>query len=76
MFNIIMKLLMLVLILLGVILIYDARIITKRFFSFGDQNEGSTGLKILGFVLAIIGGIVLLFLIWIYCISIALILLK
>ena len=63
MFNIIMKLLMLVLILLGVILIYDARIITKRFFSFGDQNEGSTGLKILGFVLAIIGGIVLLFLI-------------
>ena len=63
MFNIIMKLLMLVLILLGVILIYDARIITKRFFSFGDQNEGSTGLKTLGFVLAIIGGIVLLFLI-------------
>ncbi len=62
MFNIIMKLLMLIFILLGITLIYDARIITKRFFSFGDQNEGSTGLKILGFILAIIGGIVLLFL--------------
>ena len=34
----------------GVILIYDARPITKKMFSFGDQNEGSTGLKILGFL--------------------------
>ena len=38
MFNIIMRLLMILLVLLGVILIYDARIMTKKFFSFGDQN--------------------------------------
>ena len=57
MFNIIMRLLMILLVLFGVILIYDARIITKKFFGFGDQNEGSSGLKILGFIIAIIGGL-------------------
>lgn len=58
---IIIKILMLLLILLGTVMIYDARILTKKFFSFGDQNEGSSGLKILGFILAIIGGIILFF---------------
>jgi len=62
MFNIIMRLLMILLVLFGVILIYDARIITKKFFGFGDQNEGSSGLKILGFIIAIIGGLTLYFL--------------
>ena len=47
--------------LAGVILIYDARIITKKFFGFGDQNEGSSGLKILGFLISIIGGLILYF---------------
>lgn len=55
MINIIIKIIALLIILVGVILIYDARILTKKFFSFGDQNEGSSGLKILGFILAIIG---------------------
>ena len=34
---------------IGTVMIYDARILTKRFFSFGDQNDASLGLKILGF---------------------------
>lgn len=58
---IIVKILMLLLILIGVIMIYDARILTKKFFSFGDQNEGSSGLKILGFIIVIIAGVVLFF---------------
>lgn len=45
--------------LIGVILIYDARILTKKLFSFGDQNEASMGLKILGFILSIVGGLVI-----------------
>lgn len=61
MFNLIMKVLSLVIILIGVILVYDARILTKRFFSFGDQNEGTSGLKILGFIISLIGGVILLF---------------
>lgn len=61
MFQLIIRLLCLIIILLGVILIFDARSITKRFFSFGDQNEGSSGLKILGFIVVMVSGIILMF---------------
>ncbi len=61
MFQIIIKLMAVLLLLAGVILIYDARIITKSFFGFGDQNEATSGLKILGFIIAIIGGLILYF---------------
>ena len=50
------------LILIGVIYIFDARNITKKFFGFGDQNEGASGLKILGFIIVIISGIILILL--------------
>lgn len=49
-----------VILMLGVILIYDARPITKKLFSFGDQNEGVKGMKIVGFVLSVIGGLLIL----------------
>lgn len=62
MLNIIMRLIMMILILFGITLIYDARIITKKFFGFGDQNEGAAGLKIIGFIIAIVGGIAMYFL--------------
>lgn len=45
--------------LIGVVTVYDARLLTKKLFSFGDQNEASMGLKIVGFILAIIGGAVI-----------------
>ncbi|MCI8641295.1 MAG: hypothetical protein HFJ59_05445 [Clostridia bacterium] len=59
--QIILKILGLLIVLVGVILIYDARIITKKFFGFGDQNEGSSGLKMLGLAIAIIGGTIIIF---------------
>lgn len=34
---------------------YDARGITKKVFGFGDQNEATAGLKVLGFVLGVVG---------------------
>lgn len=49
-----------VILMCGVILIYDARPITKKVFSFGDQNDGVKGLKIVGFVLSVIGGLLML----------------
>ena len=58
---IILKLIALILILAGVILCYDARLISIDFFSFGDQNQATSGLKILGFIMAIVGGLVVLF---------------
>lgn len=51
----------LVLAMIGVIMVYDARILTKKLFSFGDQNEASLGMKILGFIIAIIGGLIIFF---------------
>ena len=45
----------------GVICVYDARLITKKFFGFWDQNEASMGLKILGFIIAISGGLIIYF---------------
>ena len=61
MLKIIASLISIIIVLLGVILIYDARLITKKFFGFGDQNEGSSGLKMIGFLIAIIGGLILYF---------------
>jgi hypothetical protein len=46
---------------IGVVMIYDARVITKKIFSFGDQNEGSLGLKLVGFIIAIIGALIVYF---------------
>lgn len=47
-----------ILTLIGTIMIFDARIITKKIFSFGDQNEGVFSLKIVGLILVIIGGFI------------------
>ena len=57
MFQVIIKLIAVIMVLLGIILIYDARIVTKKFFGFGDQNEASTGMKILGFIIVLLGAI-------------------
>ena len=51
----------LIIVLIGVICIFDARVITKKMFSFGDQNEGSTGLKIFGFLVSITGSLIIYF---------------
>ena len=50
-----------IIIMLGNIMIYDARKLTKKWFSFHDQNEGTKWFKIGGFILSIIGILVLYF---------------
>lgn len=47
--------------LLGTIMVFDARYLTNKLFSFGDQNEATSGLKILGFFMAIIGALLIYF---------------
>ena len=61
MLHIILKIVGLGFLLIGVIMVYDARLITHQYFSFGDQNDASTGLKILGFLICMIGGIIVYF---------------
>lgn len=60
MWQVIVLLIGVVMATIGTVMIYDARILTKRFFSFGDQNDASLGLKILGFLIAM-GGALLVF---------------
>ena len=61
MWQIILMIIGTLLAVIGVVMIYDARIITKRFFSFGDQNDASLGLKILDFIIAICGALLVYF---------------
>lgn len=59
--KIILMIVGLIIALLGVIMIFDARLLTQKFFGFGDQNEATAGFKILGFVVAIVGGLIIFF---------------
>ena len=59
--QIILKIIGLIIASSGVIMVLDARYLTKRFFGFGDQNQATLGFKILGFVIAIIGGLIVYF---------------
>lgn len=44
-----------ILIMLGIIAIYDARKLAAKWFSFYDKNEAARWLKIVGFTISIIG---------------------
>lgn len=47
--------------IIGVVMVFDARFLTQKFFGFGDQNEATAGFKIIGFIIAIIGGLIVFF---------------
>ena len=49
-----------IIITIGTILIYDARQISKRRFSYSDVNNATASLKIVGFVLSTIGGLLII----------------
>ena len=51
----------LIIVAVGVVMVYDARTITKRLLGFGNQNQAAWGLKILGFIVAIIGALIIYF---------------
>ena len=61
MLQIIFKLIGALIALAGVILVYDARLITKKMFNYGDQNEATSGFKILGAILCMIGALIIYF---------------
>lgn len=58
----ILKILGLILVICGVIWIYDSRRINRKFFNgLGDQNEGTLGLKIIGTIFCIGGALLIYF---------------
>ena len=46
-------------VLLGLFLCLDSRRLVKKYFNFGEENNAVLGMKILGFAIVIVGGIVL-----------------
>ena len=59
--RVILTIIGLIIAIIGIIMIFDARLLTQKFFGFGDQNEATAGFKIIGFVIAIIGGLIIFF---------------
>lgn len=49
----------LLIVMFGIIMVFDARLLTQKFFGFGDQNEATAGFKIIGFIVAIIGALII-----------------
>lgn len=60
MLEIVLETVKIIVLMIGVILIYDARTIAKKIFSFGDQNEATLTLKIIGFIMSIVAGFLIL----------------
>ena len=58
--NIILKLIGLIIVAIGVVMIYDSRKIAEKRFSFGDRNDSVKTLKIIGFIVSIIGGLIVI----------------
>jgi len=61
MLQIILRIIGLLFLMVGVITVYDARILTRKWFGFGDQNEASLGFKLLGFIICMIGAFIMYF---------------
>ena len=57
----VINLIALAIVILCIVMVYDARIITKKIFGFGDQNQAAWGLKIMGFIILIIGALIIYF---------------
>ena len=53
----------LILILLGVIAIYDARKLSQKLFNFYDKNSGTKWLKVAGFIASFMGALIIFFII-------------
>lgn len=49
-----------ILMLIGLVTTLDSRRLVKKYFNFGEENTAVTGLKIVGFIITFIGGIILM----------------
>ena len=50
-----------VLLIIGVKFIFDARPIIKKYFAFGQENDATVGLKLFGFLFTVIGAVIFYF---------------
>ena len=50
-----------ILLVIGVKFIFDARPIVKKYFSFGQENDATLGLKLFGLMFLVIGALIFYF---------------
>jgi len=55
MFNNVLDLIGIIILAIGVVCVYDARNLTKKFFSSSDTNSATKTFKIVGLIISIIG---------------------
>ncbi|MBQ9314630.1 MAG: hypothetical protein IJ220_06550 [Clostridia bacterium] len=55
-----LKLIGSVIALVGVSLVFDGRHVAKKYFNYGEENIATTGVKSLGFLVAIVGAILMM----------------
>lgn len=58
--KIVIQIISLIVIAIGVIMIYDARKLSEKWFSFGDRNSIVKILKIIGFIISIVGALIII----------------
>lgn len=49
-----------IIVLVGVLFIFDGRRVVKKYLNFGEENLAVRGIKMFGFFLAVIGGFMML----------------
>ena len=49
-----------VVVLVGVIFIFDGRRVVKKYFNFGEENNTTLGIKIFGFLMTVVGGLMMI----------------
>lgn len=58
MVGLVVKIIGFIIVALGIIAIYDARDLSKKFFSDSDKNSSAKVLRVVGFIIAIIGAVI------------------
>ena len=41
--------------LVGAFLLFDGRRLVKKYFDFGEENDATKGIKIMGFIIVVVG---------------------
>ena len=49
-----------VIVLVGCFLLFDSRRLVKKYFNFGEENDATKGMKVIGFILIIVGGLIMI----------------
>ena len=47
-------------VLVGLLILFEARRLVKKYFNYGEENTATLGMKIVGVALVLVGGLIML----------------